>query len=302
MVSAVNRTDQFEGPYEVVFHAVVTALTAAGFTLEGNSNPVTASAPRAIRKNRWAATLTAGIRPADDLNCTLVDWTIDTNGRQHHLVLDEIVAKMGVPASTTDEKTVVSETDPPQSADPPKSGRTLRPDVQASLARASVSGSDRILGKAAHRLDALLHPDERVLILLHGSYELKVGLLCLTTERLMYVGDYLGPRTEIFPFDAIESVGFRRGLITSDITINMTSHVSLFSEPRPAQLVEELVAQTTAARERATRKHSQTSPRTDTSLRTDVSSALRQLADLHNEGLLSDHEYNRKKAEVLDRL
>ncbi|MFE0750672.1 SHOCT domain-containing protein [Gordonia sp. NPDC058843] len=295
----MSRTDQFDGPYDVVYRALLTGLTAAGFTYEGRDNPITAHSPRAILKNRWAATLTAGVRPATD-TITLVDWSIDTQGRQHHLVLDEVVAGMPIQPPVGPEEPNPAEASSPKPAVSP-STRALRADVEAAVTLANVRESDPVLGRAVHRLNVLLTPDERVRIVLHGSYELKLGLLCLTTERLLYVGEYLGPRVEVFPFDAIESLGFRRGLITSDIAINMASHVALFSEPRPTQLVEELVVETTAAREGARRQNTQIG-RTGTGPRVDIASTLRHLADLHAEGLISDEEYGRKKAELLDRM
>lgn len=59
-------------------------------------NPIVGETKRSVRKNRWAAAVTAAISP-DAPSTTVADWSIDILGDKHDEVLAEIHDAIKVP-------------------------------------------------------------------------------------------------------------------------------------------------------------------------------------------------------------
>ena len=60
------------------------------------ANPIVGESKRSLRKNRWAATVTAAVRPETPTS-TVVDWSVDMLGDKHHEVLAEILDATTIP-------------------------------------------------------------------------------------------------------------------------------------------------------------------------------------------------------------
>ncbi|TSD93123.1 SHOCT domain-containing protein [Gordonia rubripertincta] len=96
----------------------------------------------------------------------------------------------------------------------------------------------------------------------------------------------------------MHSVGSGKGWVFSEITINTPTNNIHFGEPRPSWLVEEfvnLVLESRAAAN-ATQKEAVVAGGEQ------VLVQLRQLAELHVAGVLTDEEFAQKKTELLKRI
>lgn len=91
-----NSSTRLLAPYDRAFAATVQAMKDVDIDVLQSDNPIVGEAKRSLRKNRWAARITAALRTETN-SSTLVDWTVDMAGDKHPALIAEILAGTTVP-------------------------------------------------------------------------------------------------------------------------------------------------------------------------------------------------------------
>ncbi|MEV3900835.1 SHOCT domain-containing protein [Mycobacterium sp. NPDC050551] len=262
-------------PYESAYPAVLAAFHAAGVDVPVGGNPIVGEVKRSLRKNRWAATVTAALRP-ETSTTTMVEWSVDMLGDKHGELRKEILDALQAPVDA-----IGVPVDDHGVAD--------------ALSRLGKMG--RFFGALeASALSDFLHPDERVVELAQGLYGKNQGMLVLTTQRLFFfdVG-LMSAKVEKFDFKAIGSLGFSTKLSgeTIDISISgRSAEIKQIAHGRGAALV--------AAFRRV--RSEAAAPAQPTAPAQDLADQIRKLGELLDAGILTDEEFNAKKTDLLSRM
>lgn len=149
-------------------------------------------------------------------------------------------------------------------------------------------------------LSDALSEGERVLDIIQGEYNYESGLILSTNKRLLFIagGSFTGHRLEDVSNEMISSVLYDPSLLPRAITIkSFLSKGTIYGVPerRARQFAEGLNAQTTTLDEQT--ETSQGSVSLDTEA--DLDAALRKLAKLEKEGILTEEEFIAKKRQLL---
>ncbi len=183
--------------------------------------------------------------------------------------------------------------------------RTKRPDVEEGRAKMEVPLKGTTYVLEFKTVDSQLLDSETVIRIAGGKLK-GGGLLVLTDRRLLFFNRKIGRvHTSDFPLDKVSSVDWKQGMINGTITIFAMGEKSKIEDVYNVDgrhLVEE-------TRERL---HAGSSPypapsrepaRQDSPAQAaDPMAAIAQLGQLHDAGVLSDEEFNEKKAELLKRI
>jgi hypothetical protein len=184
----------------------------------------------------------------------------------------------------------------PTTAEPDDGGPITRPDVAAAKARMSTKIGGR---RELKKLDEYLWEDETVSRMATGLYAGKNGLLVLTDRRLIFLfHGWTGQRNEDFPLDTITSISAGSGIALGSITVfsgGAKAEIKGMNKVDAKALVDEIrnrlatrgVPQATAVPQAAA---------------PDALAQLKQLGELHDAGVLTNEEFETKKAELLKRL
>lgn len=93
----------------------------------------------------------------------------------------------------------------------------LRPDIQAAADRMDSKFGAR---REIRRLTGHLWEDETVLHLAGGFYGGGLGLVALTSRRLLFIREgWTGRATEDFPLDKLSSVQWNSGMVQGSLTV-----------------------------------------------------------------------------------
>jgi hypothetical protein len=162
---------------------------------------------------------------------------------------------------------------------------------------------EKLLGKAEEHLDE----GEEVLAAIKGTYETKkmgndwtrAGILAATNHRVVFYAKKMGGYDlEVFPYKTISSIEMGKGM--------MGQHVKFFASGNETYLkwidrnsdvpafVAVVKSQMTAAHETPAAPVAGDAP--------DAADQLRKLSQLRDEGLVTDEEYETKKADLLARM
>jgi hypothetical protein len=167
---------------------------------------------------------------------------------------------------------------------------------------ADVSKLDKLLGKAQGHLDE----GEEVLKAIVGTYETKrmgqdsvrKGLLAATDRRLLFYAKKLGGYDlESFPYENISSIEMGKQMV-------MGHHVKFFASGNEVKMKwiddKTAVAEFVTEVKRRMKGGSPASTQTAPSLPgPDLADQLRRLAELKNEGLLTEDEFQAQKQKLL---
>lgn len=189
----------------------------------------------------------------------------------------------------------------------PDAPDAVRPDIRAAVGE---MGSKYGTTKELRKLQDRLWPGEDVIALLGGQYGKGQGLLVLTDQRILFLFEgMVSSSSEDFPFARITSVEFRsRAIVLGSIVIHASGNAAEISN------VDGLRGRTFADKARRAISRGASAPRAtvatqppvpETKAREPVSDPviiLKQLAELHRDGILTDEEFSAKKSEVLRRL
>lgn len=271
MVAIVrNSATRILAPYESAYPAVLSAMQAVGIEVPTPANPIVGESKRSLRKNRWAATVTAAVRPETDAT-TVIDWSVDMFGDKHHNVLAEILEATTIPID----------------------------DLGVGEALNRLGKMGRFFGHLeAGALANYVHLDERVVELAQGLYGDRQGMLVLTTQRLFFFDkSLLGAKVEEFDFSSIGSVGFSKRLGGEAIDISMSGRSAQISQVAHGR-AETFIAAFRAIRSGAPTTNTQSAPAPTP----DLAGQIRKLAELRDAGILTDEEFVEKKAELLARM
>lgn len=175
----------------------------------------------------------------------------------------------------------------------------LRPDIAAAAAKLNTTiGSKREIRKLVDHL----WEGERVDQLATGQYGAGMGLLARTDRRLLFLKDGWGGGTsEDFPFSKISSVQWASGMMQGTITIFASGNKAeiksvqkdagksmvdalraIIADPAPPASAPEVGARSSSG--------------------DDVIEQIRKLGQLRDAGVVTEAEFEAKKAELLSRL
>lgn len=166
----------------------------------------------------------------------------------------------------------------------------LRPDIAAAKARMRLTDGG---GREIRRLEWVLHDDEPVERMATGLYGSGVGLLALTDRRLLFFHrGWLSQTLEDFPLDRITSVLWHVGMVGGTVTIHASgkrAEITKVQKDDGRELTDRL-------RERLAM------PAPVPSAADGIIEQIRRLGELRDAGILTDEEFETKKAELLRRL
>ncbi|WP_217913263.1 PH domain-containing protein [Miltoncostaea marina] len=154
-------------------------------------------------------------------------------------------------------------------------------------------------GRELRALPEILGDREQVLNLAGGEYDGNMGLLVVTDRRVIFFDKGLmRSRQEDFPYERISSVQTETKLMYGRLTIFASGNKAIISKVDPKARVGEIgdyirarisggpATPASAPDQAATSPHDR----------------LRKLKDLHEEGLLTDAEYEQKRSAALAEL
>ena len=179
-----------------------------------------------------------------------------------------------------------------------------RPDIEKAVARLTNKYGAQ---KEIRKLPEFLWENELVDSLVVGQYGKGQGLLALTNRRILFIFEgIVSSSSEDFPFEKTSSVQWSSGMLLGSITIFASGNkaeIKSVAKPEGKLFVEN-------ARNRLSRpgideppaRHRQQPAAQPAAPPVDHMAALRKLAELHQAGILTDHEFHTKKAEILSRI
>lgn len=263
-----NSSTRILAPYESAYPAVVAAFRAAEVEVPVAGNPIVGETRRSLRKNRWAATVTAALRP-ETPTTTVVDWSVDMQGTKHGELRGEVLDALQLPID----------------------------DLGVADALNRLGKMGRFFGVLeARALSDFVHLDERVVELAQGVYGSHQGMLVLTTQRLFFFDKgLLGAGVEEFDFSAIGSLGFSKKLGGEAIDISISGRSAEIKQIAHGR-GETFIAAFRRVRSEAA------APAQPVAAAPDLADQIRKLSELHSAGILTTDEFNAKKTDLLSRM
>ncbi|MFA6071557.1 MAG: PH domain-containing protein [Janthinobacterium sp.] len=155
------------------------------------------------------------------------------------------------------------------------------------------------IDKLANSAKAHLEPDESVLSVVMGAYETKLmnrdtvinGVFIATEKRLVFYGSKLfGYNMEVFPYSNISSIEISKGMMGHAIAFFASGNkvgmkwITKGDVEGFARLVKSKIG-------KKTETPMQNQP--------DIADQIRKLAQLKNDGILTEDEFSIKKAQLL---
>ncbi|WP_164873432.1 PH domain-containing protein [Rhodococcus xishaensis] len=269
-----TSTARVLAPFDATHQAIMEAMQAVGQDVTPG-NPIYGTAKRSIRKNRWASTVSAGVRPETDTT-TLVDWSVEMMGDKHTAVVSEIL--QALPGIEVDDLGVTD-----------------------ALERLGKMG--RFFGfQEASALTQYIHTDERVVELAQGVYNGKQGMLVLTTQRLFFFDkSLLGAQVEEFEFSAIGSLGHSQKMTGETISISISGRSAEIKQVAHGR-AETFIQAFRRVKADASAASAPAPTVIQAAPAPDLAEQIKKLAELRELGVLSDEEFESKKSELLARM
>jgi hypothetical protein len=236
-----------------------------------SGNQVHAQAKRSIRKNRWGAEVTATVNPLVD-GSEVVWHVVMSGGTKHFEVLDDISEH--VPDEVFDDQGITS-----------------------AVERLGKAG--RLFGrKEVKHLHNVIRSTERVVELGQGNLSGKMGLLVLTTERLLFFErSMMGTESaQEFALPAIQALSVSKKMTGEKIEV---AHSGMTAEITNMQHGQ---ADSIARAFHQLRRDVQAPVSPAATTAPDPMEQLQKLAQLRDQGILTAAEFEAKKVELLNRL
>ena len=175
-------------------------------------------------------------------------------------------------------------------------------DALAMLARQKLSRA-RMVRRELRKLPSILGEGEQALNLARGEYDGKEGLLAVTDRRVIFLEEgMIRHRLEDFPYDKISSVQTKTGMRSGELTILVSGNKATVKDVHPKQRAPEIgdyVRQKIASGSKPAAAAPQAAPSAPTESPMDQ---LKKLAELRDAGVVSEEEFEAKKAELLSRM
>jgi Bacterial PH domain/Short C-terminal domain len=176
-----------------------------------------------------------------------------------------------------------------------------RPDIAAARKQMKAKTGS---GKEVKRLPSHLWEGERVERMVQGQRpnDATAGLLVLTDRRLLFVKEGMfGSKTEDFPLDKISSVEWSSGMALGSLTVfamGNESKIKSVNKEDGKDMADLLRSRTFGAQEVAPAADSAQSEQQAP----DIPDQIRKLGELRDAGMLSEEEFEAKKADLLSRM
>jgi hypothetical protein len=161
------------------------------------------------------------------------------------------------------------------------------------------------IGREVKLLNEQLHPGERVFRLAKASHGAKTGLLAVTNERVLWYHAAPIGRTLIDQrHERISSVKAHKGVLGARLVVNAGGDEWMLQNVYPKEAVDEIagVIRSEAIRSEARNRQSPPSPPATEARAPDVMDQLKKLGELRDAGILTNEEFDAKKAVLLSRL
>lgn len=158
---------------------------------------------------------------------------------------------------------------------------------------------DRLKEKAKEHLD----PDEKVVQGIMGSYEMKrmghdsvrTGVFLATNKRLVFYAKKLtGYDLEVFPYSTISSIEMGKNIMGHKVKFFASGNqasMKWIKEGDVQKFIEEVKGRI------GKKEEIMTAPASD-----DIPTQIKKLADLKDQGILSEREFETKKKELLAKM
>lgn len=170
----------------------------------------------------------------------------------------------------------------------------LRDDIAAAKTKMRVKLG---AGREIKRLHDYLWEGETVEQMTTGMYGKGNGLVVLTDRRLLFVQDgVLSKTTEDFPIDKVSSVQWTSGMLTGDIVIFASgnkSQIKSVNKDDGRQMVDRIRHRLSAP---------SAAPTTALAAVAGPIEQLKKLGELRDANILTQEEFETKKAELLSRV
>lgn len=261
-------------PPEQAENSIRGAMAELGLEPEGPLGSIRGKSKTALLKNRWSATVEAIL--SREPSGTKVVWRVDMLGTKHYELLADIAEGVG---------------------DEMFDDRGLRGAIDR-LHKAS-----RIFGrKEVRHVRNLLYATERVLELGQGLYQGKQGLIVLTSERLFFLEKSLGSETlEEFSLPAIHSLTVSKKMGGEKLTVHASGNQSDIKQMMHGQ-ADAIVRAFRTVKETPRSTQPPAAPPPAAPPQADLLGQIERLAELHSRGILTEGEFEAKKAELMGRL
>lgn len=165
-----------------------------------------------------------------------------------------------------------------------------RPDVAAATAKMSVKMG---AGREIRKLAGHLWDGETVNLMASGTYGGGTGLMVLTNRRLLFLLDgWRGGTSEDFPVDKVSSVQWTTSMLTGTITVFASGNKVEFVNVNKVD--GKALADALRARTSGVDQDAGASAPTGQS----IAQQLRELAELRDQGVLTDDEFAAQKAKL----
>lgn len=164
----------------------------------------------------------------------------------------------------------------------------------------TIDGASKFFGfKEIKQLPDILWEDELIEKLVQGFYNTGQGILVATNKRLIFVdkGLIYGLRVEDFPYDKITSIQYKTGLLFGEIKIFASGNKADITQINKQQTRD--FAEYVRARISSVKEHASAPAPVQTSSG-DVITQLERLAELKEQGFLSEEEFLAQKKKILE--
>jgi hypothetical protein len=158
-------------------------------------------------------------------------------------------------------------------------------------------------GKEIKRLVEYLWEDERVERMTKGTYGTGTGLLVLTDRRLLFLKEGMTKKTEDFPLDKVSSVQWSSGFTLGTITIFASGNkadIKNVNKDDGKEVTDHVRHRLSAPKPSAASASGDQEPATAGAM--DIPDQIRKLGELRDSGVLTQEEFDTKKAELLARM
>lgn len=250
---------------------ISAGLEKCGLEAGGDGLVISGKSARSLLKNRWAADVRIELEPTADGSIAVA--RVEMNGNKHYELLGEIAEAIGDDCFD---------------------------DRGAAEAIERLGKMGRIFGrKEVRHLRNILRGTERVVVLGQGQYGNKQGLIALTTERLVFFEkSMLGQETiQEYSLKAITSLGTNKKKSGEMLVITVAGSSSEITHLFHGQ-ADEIVRQY----RRLTAEPSAPAATPPAAPADDPIAQLQRLAGLRDQGVISEADFEQKKAELMQRI
>jgi hypothetical protein len=247
------------------------ALDSLGIETSSDNGSLRGKTSRSLRRNRWAAEISIDVDPLQEGSRAVCH--VDMVGSKHYAILDELAEALGEDAF--DDRGIAS-----------------------AIERLGKVG--RIFGrKEVRHLRHLIRATEQIAALGQGQYGKKMGIVVLTDERLFFFekGLLATETLEEFSLKAITSLEVSKKLTGEMLVIHASGNRSEITQLKHGG-ADEIARAFRALKEREGAVSGPGAPAPAAA--PDAYDQLRKLGELRDAGVLTNEEFDAKKAALLE--